>query len=62
MLFACLYFFGDFLNNSIFSGSNFVWQKTSLFIIFDFPGVTGLEKVKGRGPHFENFETEKGVK
>ncbi len=51
--------FGDFLNNPLSSGSNYVWQKTHLFSIFDFPGATGLEKGQGQGPRFGNFETNK---
>jgi hypothetical protein len=31
---------GDFLNNSLSSGSNYVWQKTPLFSVFDFTGGT----------------------
>jgi hypothetical protein len=31
---------GDFLNNPLSSGSNSVWQKTPLFIVFDITGAT----------------------
>jgi hypothetical protein len=31
---------GDFINNPISSGSNYVWQKTPLFSVFAFPRAT----------------------
>ena len=50
---------GDFLNNPLSSGSNFVWQETPLFSVFDFSGATGLQKGQGQGTRFGIFETNK---
>jgi hypothetical protein len=33
---------GDFVNNLLSSGSNYVWQETPPFSVFDFPGAMGL--------------------
>jgi hypothetical protein len=51
--------FGDFVNNPLSSGSNFVWQKMPLFSLFDFPRAMRLEKEQLLGLRFGNFETEK---
>ena len=50
--------FGDFLNNPLSSGFNFVWQKTPSVSIFDFPGATGLGIEQTQSPRFRNFKAD----
>ena len=50
--------FGDFLNNPLSFGFNYVWQKRPYVSIFDFSGATGLGIEQTQSPRFRNFEKD----
>jgi hypothetical protein len=52
--------FGDFLNNFLSFGFNFVWQKRFLAFFF-FLGATRLKKGQGQRAQLGNLDTNKMI-